>query len=69
MTKILKAIVPATKDQGSCSLLGTSSLFETSKQNILWSYNKMREHDGLQPVKRMPSGTQYMVKAYWGGVI
>ena len=64
MLKILKAIVPPTKNQGSCSLLGTSSLMETFKQNILWQYNKMREHDGFPPVKRMPSGTVYAYKPY-----
>ena len=65
MNKMIKAIVPPTKDQGSCSLLATFSLRETFKQNILWQYNKMREHDGLQPVKRMPSGTKYTYKPYF----
>jgi hypothetical protein len=64
MLKVLKAIVPPTKNQGSCSLLGTSSLMETFKQNILWQYNKMREHDGFPPVKRMPDGTAYAYKPY-----
>ncbi len=69
MKKIIKAIIPTTKDQGSCSLLGASSLMETFKQNILWQYNKMREHDGLEPVKRMPSGTSYAYKPYINPVV
>jgi hypothetical protein len=69
MTKILKAIVPATKNQGSCCILGTCSFFETYKQNVLWQYNKMREHDGFPPVMRMPSGTKYAYKPYLGVIV
>jgi hypothetical protein len=66
MTKILKAIVPPTKNQGNCSLLGFSNSLETYKQNILWQYNRMREHDGLPHVRRMPYGTKYSFKCYFG---
>jgi hypothetical protein len=69
MTKVIKAIVPPTKEQGSCCLLGTSSLLETFKQNVLWQYNKMREHDGFSPVKRMPRGTKYTYKPYLGAIV
>jgi len=69
MTKVIKAIVPPTKEQGSCCLLGTSSFFETYKQNILWQYNKMREHDGLAPVKKMPCETKYAYKPYLGAIV
>lgn len=69
MNKILKAVIPPTKDVGSCSLLGISSSLETFRQNILWQYNKLREHDGLEPVGRMPAGTKYAFKALWCGVI
>jgi hypothetical protein len=68
MKKTLKAVVPPTKEQGSCSLLGFCSLYETYKQNILWAYNKMREHDGLQPVVRMPKGTKYRYTTYIGAI-
>ena len=59
MRNIIKASIPPTTHQGSCSILGTCSLYESYKKNILWAYNKMREHDGLRPVSRMPKGTQY----------
>ncbi len=69
MSKVLKAIVPPTRDQGSCAIIGTRSIYETFKQNILWQYNKMREHDGFPPVRRMPCGTKYAYKPYFGPVV
>lgn len=66
MRNILKAIVPATKHQGSCSILGTCGIYESYKKNILWAYNKMRQHDGLDDVTRMPVGTRYEKKHYFG---
>jgi len=69
MIKVIKAVVPPTKDQGSCCLLRTSSFFETFKENILWQYNKMREHDGLSPLKKMPRGTKYAYKPYLGAIV
>jgi hypothetical protein len=69
MKKIIKAIVPTTKNVGTCLLLGTSSYMETAKQNILWQYNKLREHDGFPPVKRMPGGTVYAYETYLNIVI
>jgi hypothetical protein len=69
MGKILKAVVPPTKNQGSCSIIGFCSLYETYKQNILWQYNKMREHDGFPPVRRMPCGTVYAYKPYMGCIV
>lgn len=66
MKPILKAIVPPTNNLGSCSLYATSSICETFRENILWQYNKMREHDGLEPVKKMPAGTKYFPVAGFG---
>lgn len=64
MKKIIKAVVPTTREIGNSSIVGTSSYMETAKQNILWQYNKMREHDGFPPVKRMPCGTVYAHQAW-----
>ena len=66
MKKILKAVVPPTKYAGSCKIIGTCSLYETYKQNILWAYNKMLEHDGFQPLKKMPTGTKYQFTTGFG---
>jgi hypothetical protein len=66
MKPILKAKVPPTNEIGSCFLYGTSSIYETFKENILWQYNKLRERDGHEPVKRMPVGTEYLPMAGFG---
>ena len=51
--------VPPTRDQGSYSCIASASYCETMKQNALWAYNSARDHDGLPPLSRMPSGTAY----------
>jgi hypothetical protein len=66
MKPILKAIVPPTDKLGNCTISGISSLYESHKQNILWTYNKMLERDGYEPVKRMPCGTKYRFVAGFG---
>jgi hypothetical protein len=66
MTKILKAIIPTTKHIGSYTLTGKNSFFYTAKQNILWDYNKAREREGLQPLKKMPRGTRYKIQPLFG---
>lgn len=66
MKPILKAIVPPTSKLGNCTISGICSLYETHKQNILWTYNKMLERDGYQPIKRMPCGTKYRFVAGFG---
>jgi len=66
MKSILKAKVPPTAKLGSCTLSGICSLYDTHKQNILWTYNKMLESEGYQPVKRMPVGTKYQFVAGFG---
>lgn len=55
-----KLEVPPTKEQGSYRITVSDSRYETYRQNALWNYNSAREHDGLPPVKRMPSGTKYI---------
>jgi hypothetical protein len=51
-------VIPPTREQGSCTIIGTSSLMETAYQNALWQYNSGRAHDGLTPVNRLPEGTR-----------
>ena len=66
MKPILKAKVPPTTKLGSCTISGICSLYESHKQNILWTYNKMLQRDGYEPVKRMPVGTEYRHVAGFG---
>jgi hypothetical protein len=55
----LLAKIPPTNKCGSCKITGTSSYLETAKQNILWTYNNMLQHDGEEAVKKLPNGTKY----------
>lgn len=59
MKAILKAFVPPTDKQGSCTITGICTFYETHKKNILWTYNKMLQRDGFKQVKQMPRGTKY----------
>lgn len=52
-------IVPVTHDQSPTRFIATASMLETMRQNALWHYNKMREHDGQEPISKMPAGTKY----------
>jgi hypothetical protein len=52
-------IVPVTNDQSPARFIASATYMETMRQNALWHYNKMREHDGQEPLKRMPKGTRY----------
>lgn len=59
MTKY-KVIFPFVDDMGSIQpIIVTPSIMETSREQALWHINKMREHDGLNPLKRLPSGTKF----------
>ncbi len=53
----IKYRVPATNDMSPCTLIGTKHTMETAHENALWEYNRMRDHDGLPPLKRLPAGT------------
>jgi hypothetical protein len=66
MKKILKALIPPTEHIGSYTLAATEGFFYTAKQNILWDYNKAREREGLQPLKKMPRGTKYVIQPLFG---
>lgn len=52
-------IVPITNDQSPTRFIASASMRETLAQNALWTYNKMREHDGQEALKKMPKGTKY----------
>ena len=49
--------IPVTNDQGNCEILGVANGSETTRENALWEYNSMREHDGQPPVSDLPIGT------------
>lgn len=66
MKKILVAIVPPTYHTGSCKILGSKSFYLTAKQDVLSQYNLARQHDGIEPVRRMPKGTAYKYKIAFG---
>jgi hypothetical protein len=55
-------IVPPTPDQGGTTITATSSYMETVAQNALDSYNRMRAHDGQEPLNKMPKGTKYLTR-------
>lgn len=52
--------VPPTRDQGNSNFYASASYMETMRQNALDTYNRMRAHDGQEPLKRMPKGTRYI---------
>jgi len=52
-----KYTIPSTVTMGNCTLIGKATPMESAKENALWAYNSMREHDSLPPVKRFPIGT------------
>lgn len=51
--------VPPTRDQGSTSFYASKSYMESMRANALDTYNRMRAHDGFDPLTRMPAGTTY----------
>jgi hypothetical protein len=55
-----KVRFPFVPDMGSISpMVVNSSPGETAKEQALWHFNKMREHDGLAPRKTLPDGTKF----------
>ena len=52
--------VPPTRDQGASAFYAAASMMETMRQNALDTYNRMRAHDGQEPLERMPKGTKYI---------
>ena len=55
-----KVIFPFIDDMGTInSIIVNPSQMETSREQALWYINKMREHDNLNPLKRLPAGTKF----------
>jgi hypothetical protein len=55
-----KAILPFIPDMGSVDPVSTSDKPSESKQaETLWHLNRMRDHDGLRPLVRLPKGTKF----------
>lgn len=55
-----KVIFPFVDDMGSIQpIIVCPSNMETSREQALWHLNKMREHDGLKPLVRLPNGTRF----------
>lgn len=55
---IVEYTMPPTREQGTCVIIGKSSYMETARENALWAYNSMREHDGQPPLSALPKGTK-----------
>ena len=49
--------IPTVRDQGPCIIVGVDSCIETAREDALWQYNRMREHDGQPPLAGLPLGT------------
>lgn len=56
-----KATIPYVDDMGSIApIIGVSNKpTETKEEEVLWHLNKMREHDGLKPLNKLPSGVVF----------
>ena len=52
--------VPPTRDQGNTRFNASASYMQTMREDALDTYNRMRSHDGQDPVARMPNGTTYV---------
>lgn len=60
MNNKYKVLVPFQHELGSISPFIVRDTPMTSKAaDALWHLNKMREHEGLPPLTRMPNGTKY----------
>lgn len=54
-----KAKFPLCYEMSAISYIVTGNRNETKEQEALWHYNKSREHDGLQPLSRLPKGVKF----------
>lgn len=55
-----RVTVPFIDDMGSIQpFIVKESSRETKAASALWDINRMRDHDGLPHLKRMPNGTRY----------
>lgn len=56
------AIIPFIPDMGTVGNINNvyDKSTETKEEEVLWHLNKMREHDGLKPLKNLPQGVQFI---------
>ena len=55
-----RAIVPFIPDMGSVSPTHCEDTgWETKEESLLWSLNKMRDHDGLPHLTKLPRGVKW----------
>ncbi len=56
------AIIPFIDDMGSVSdIRGVyDKPNETKEEEVLWHLNKMREHDGLPMLDKLPKGVRFI---------
>lgn len=60
MSECYRVIVPFIDDMGSISpFIATSSYTETKEENALWHINRMRDHDGLRHLNKLPKDTKF----------
>lgn len=59
MTNSFNVLVPITNDMSPSKFVVSESSMETKEEYALWEYNRMRGHDGLDPLTKMPNGTTY----------
>jgi|LakMenE18May11ns_1017448.scaffolds.fasta_scaffold8636737_2 hypothetical protein len=57
-----RAIIPFIPSMGSVSpITCTDYPSESKEENLLWHLNKMREHDGLSPLKNLPKSVKWEI--------
>lgn len=55
-----RVTVPFVPDMGSIQPYNArAGYLQTYRQDALWTLNRMRDHDGLPHLTRMPAGTKY----------
>ena len=51
--------IPFQNDMGSIDpFVATSTPMESARENALWTFNRMRSHDGLPHRNKLPNGTR-----------
>jgi hypothetical protein len=59
MSQIFKCKVPITRNVSPVTIYCKASAMETTEENALWDYNRIRAHDGLPPLESLPNGTTF----------
>lgn len=58
------AHIPFIDDMGSISPINglSDKGMESKQEELLWHLNKMREHDGLRPLRKLPPGVRWTIE-------